>query len=678
MKSANPGSRRKKIILYYILAVVLPGFILGYMAYRGIRNDQALREAESRRRLEMDNQDFFTAVYSNLIQFMDEQTSDSMLSLSGKYDPSVLALFVKDDNGLKKLVTHQLLYLPAELLTAKTDQFNPPVNLAKGHRLEFSEQRFTEALKFYQDKILKTNNPAEKIMALVASARIYIKMNQPESAKTIYEEIRMEYSGNLLNGEIPVGLIASLEILKINRALGEKEEMRNNSLRYLQLLLHPSCEYDENQFDLFYQSFKEIMHETDPLADSLLRMLNTQKFRTDYLIRILTGTDLITTGGNNQYKRITNEISCMPVNAAELAAIYLLKDNSTGVQTGMVIDFSLYLKSVSEKLAGNLDPNSSLNLKIEDNNGKVIYSRIFKEGTSYILFPFPDNLPGLKLLLSENNPGFFATLFKEGSGIYLFIFILIALFMILGYVFTIYALNTELRLNKMKSEFISNVSHELKSPLTSIRIMTEMLHHNRVGTEERRSAYYSAMLEESEHLSHLIDNILDFSRMEDDRKKYDFIDLDLNELLIKFIKTTRENLPESVFNIRYSCPDQVPIIQADKDSILQVIYNLVDNAIKFSGTSRQIDINLFSKNNAFVLCVKDYGIGISIKDQERIFDRFYRGDEPQRLGIKGSGISLTIVKKIIEAHKGYLTLESKPGEGSTFYVHLPVNKNTKS
>ena len=79
-----------------------------------------------------------------------------------------------------------------------------------------------------------------------------------------------------------------------------------------------------------------------------------------------------------------------------------------------------------------------------------------------------------------------------------------------------------------------------------------------------------------------------------------------------------------------------------------------------------------------MLCVKDYGIGISIKDQERIFDRFYRGDEPQRLGIKGSGIGLTIVKKIIEAHKGYLTLESKPGEGSTFCVHLPVNKNTKS
>ncbi len=159
--------------------------------------------------------------------------------------------------------------------------------------------------------------------------------------------------------------------------------------------------------------------------------------------------------------------------------------------------------------------------------------------------------------------------------------------MVLGFVFIMYTLNVELRLNKLKSEFISNVSHELKSPLTSIRMMTEMLHHNRVQTEERKSAYYSAMLEESEHLSHLIDNILDFSRMDDDRKKYDFIDLDLDDLLVKFLESTRERLPEPGFDLRYNRPDKMPVIKADKNAILQVFYNLVDNAIKFSGTSKR-------------------------------------------------------------------------------------------
>ncbi len=672
MKTANPGSRRQKIILYYALAVVLPGILLGYMAYRGIRNDQALREKENRRKLEMYSQDFFTAIDSGFVKFMNEQTTDSMLYGARQYDPALLALIVKDSGGLQKLITHQLLYLPADLLTNQTEQFKQPASLKEGLRLEYIERRFSDALRFYQNIVLKTNNPAEKIQALVSSARLYNKMNQPVRAKALYDEIRNNYRGSFLNGQIPLGLLASLEILKINKSLGEKDEMMNNSRQYLELLLHPPGEYDKNQFDMFYQSFKDIIRETDRVTDSLVGELDTQRTRTDYLIRILSGPDLIAAGSNNHFNSDKNELSCIPINSAELAAVYLSRIKNNDVQTAMVIDFPIYLKSISEKLIKELDPGSSINVKVEDENGKLIFSKVLKEETSYLSFPFPEYLPQWKLLLSENKPGFIATLLKAGSGIYLFIFILIALLMVLGLVFIMYSLNVELRLNKLKSEFISNVSHELKSPLTSIRMMTEMLHHNRVQTEERKSAYYSAMLEESKHLSHLIDNILDFSRMDDDRKKYDFTELDLDELLMKFLESTRERLPEPGFDIRYDRPDQVPVIKADKNAILQVFYNLVDNAIKFSGTSRQIDIILSQEDDELLFCVKDYGIGISGKDQEKIFDRFYRGDEPQRLGIRGSGIGLTIVKKIVEAHGGEVGVESEPGKGSMFIVRIPL------
>jgi signal transduction histidine kinase len=606
---------------------------------------------------------------------MNEQTADSILSHTGHGDPSVFVLFIRDTSGLKKLITHQLLYLPAELLTVKTEQLNPPTSLKEGIRLEFIERRFSEALRFYQDKSLKTTNAAEKVQALAASARLYNKTNQPDKAKALYDEMRKDYSKNLLNGQIPLALMASLEILKINRAMGENDEIRNNSQKCLELLLHPSCEYDVNQFDMFYQSFKEIIHETDPVIDSLFQEIDTQRARTDYLIRIISGPDLTATNSNNHFKGDKNGLSSIPINSAELTAVYLSWNKNNGIQTNMLIDFPIYLKSISEKMIKKLDPGSSINIKIEDNNGKLVFTKVLKEEIDYLSFPFPENLPQWKLLLSENKPGFLTTLLKARSGIYLFIFILIALLMVLGFAFIMYTLNVELRLNKLKSEFISNVSHELKSPLTSIRMMTEMLHHNRVQTEERKSAYYSAMLEESEHLSHLIDNILDFSRIDDDRKKYDFTDLDLDELLLKFLESTREMLPEPGFDIRYSRPDRVPVVKADKNAILQVFYNLVDNAIKFSGTSKEIDISLFSRDDEIQFCVKDYGIGISGKDQEKIFERFYRGDEPQRLGIKGSGIGLTIVQNIIEAHKGHLTVESKPGEGSTFCVHLPINKN---
>ena len=674
MKSTKPGSRRRKIILYYALAVVLPGIVLGYLAYRGIRNDQALREKENLRRLELNSQAFFNEIDTSFVQFINKHTVDTMLSGAGKSDPSVLVFFVKDSSGSKKLITHQLLYLPSELLIIDPEKSIQSVNLKEGQRLEFAENRFSDALKFYQDKILKTTTSEEKIQALVASARLYNKMNQPERAKGIYHELRKNYCGSLLNGQIPVGLVASLEILKIIKGEGGNDETRNNSSQCLELLLHPPCEYNEDQFNMFYKSFKEIIPENDPVIDSLFQQLDDQRARTDYLIRILIEPELAFSNVNDHLIDSKNEICSKSVNSTDLTAVFISWNKNNDTQTGLVIDFPAYLKSLSEKLINKLNPDSSINIKIKDDDGKLIFSKVLKKETSYLSFPFPENLPKWELLLSENKPGFMATLFRTGSGIYLFVFILIALFMILGFAFIMYTLNVELRLNKLKSEFISNVSHELKSPLTSIRMMTEMLHHNRVQTEERKSAYYSAMLEESEHLSHLIDNILDFSRMDDDRKKYDFAKLDLNELILKFLESTKDRLAESDFEIRYNRTDRVPLIPADKDAILQVIYNLVDNAIKFSGKSRQIGITLISKDNELQLCVEDYGIGIPVKDQEKIFDRFYRGTEPQRLGIKGSGIGLTIVKKITEAHKGHLTLESRPGLGSTFCVHLPINK----
>jgi len=592
---------------------------------------------------------------------------------SWKTDPSTLVLFVGEATGSKKLIYHQLLYVPANLVAHKPDQIYPSTSLKEGQRLEFAEQRLSDALRFYQDRILKTTDPEEKKKVLVASARLYNKMKQYDKAKALYEDIRNDYPVSLLDDKIPLGLIAELEILKINQATDEKDEIKDNARQYLELLLHPACEYDANQFEMFYQSFKEIIKEPDDIIDSLFTELETQKARTDFLIRILGEQDLIATSGNYHYGSGKNTIYGIPVNSDELQAMYLSFERNDGIQLGMVIDFPVYMRSVSEKLKQKIDPNSSINIKIEDINGNLVLSRVITEETEYLSFPFPENLPKWKLLLSENNPGLIATLMKAGSGIYLFAFILIILLMLLGFAFILYTLSVELRLNKLKSEFISNVSHELKSPLTSIRMMTEMLHNNRVETEERKSAYYSAMLEESEHLSHLIDNILDFSRIDEDRRKYESISLDLDKLTREFLISIREMINETGFDIRYSCPDKVPAIQADRNAILQVLYNLVDNAIKFSGTSRQIDINLVSKDNELQLTVKDYGIGISSKDQEKIFERFFRGREPQHLGIRGSGIGLTIVKKIVEDHGGQLSVESKPGEGSTFTVGIPLS-----
>lgn len=672
MEAGNPGSRRKKIILYYVMGVVLPGIILGYMAFRGIRNDRAFRERESLRKLENVSQAFFAEIDSDLANFMDEQADDLINHDSDLRDPSILFLFKKDSMDQKKLIDHQLLYLPEELLSSESDRLSPSSDFRECQRLEFAERRFSKALSIYQEVINSTVDQEVKIEAMVASARLYNKMKQPEKALVLYETILKEYRGNLLHGKIPLALLANLEIMKINRVLGEEDKLHSTLQKSLEFLLHPGCEYDVNQFQMFLDAFKEIHQEPDNTIDSLFKELEVSSARNEYLIWFLEEPNLAATSRYYQFKGEKNTIFSMPVHSGELQAMYVTKEDQNGKQSGMMIDFQVYMKSVAEKILQKIDPDSSINVRIENTNGDLVLSRIIKEETAYISFPFPENFPKWFLLQNENRPGFISTLLNAGSGIYLFAFILIVLLMLLGFAFVLYSLNIELRLNKLKSEFISNVSHELKSPLTSIRMMTEMLHHNRVEDEARKSQYYAAMLEESEHLSHLIENILDFSRIDEGRKKYEFVEVDPDKLIREFLHSIRQMIMESDFEINYNCPDKVPAVRADRNALLQVLYNLVDNAVKFSGKSRKININLVFKDNEMKLSVKDYGIGISLKDQEKIYERFYRSRESQLSGIRGSGIGLTIVKKIIEDHGGHLTLNSRPGEGSEFSVLLPV------
>ena len=161
--------------------------------------------------------------------------------------------------------------------------------------------------------------------------------------------------------------------------------------------------------------------------------------------------------------------------------------------------------------------------------------------------------------------------------------------------------------------------------------------------------------------------------MEDDRKNYQFRDTDYLAELSTWIEVFQDRNKNHAVKITQQFPDNLPSINIDQDAMQQVIFNLLDNAVKYDGDSRRIDVWVEQKGKEIITCVKDYGMGISKKEQERIFDRFYRSEEILDKGIRGSGIGLTIVKRIVEAHHGSINLESEPGKGSTFCVHLPVN-----
>jgi two-component system phosphate regulon sensor histidine kinase PhoR len=204
--------------------------------------------------------------------------------------------------------------------------------------------------------------------------------------------------------------------------------------------------------------------------------------------------------------------------------------------------------------------------------------------------------------------------------------------------------------------------------------MAEMLVRGRVPSPEKQQKYYNTILQQSERLSHLIDNILDFSKMEEGQKTFRFEKADITPVVGEIVELFRKHTAEQGFDISLSIPEPLPEVVFDREALEQAIHNLLDNACKYSGDSSSIKVQLLAKGNKAVISVRDYGIGIRKEDHEKIFSRFYRAGEELSQTVKGSGIGLTIVKQIVDAHHGDITVESSPGKGSLFSIIIPVSQ----
>jgi signal transduction histidine kinase len=202
--------------------------------------------------------------------------------------------------------------------------------------------------------------------------------------------------------------------------------------------------------------------------------------------------------------------------------------------------------------------------------------------------------------------------------------------------------------------------------------MVEMLDSGRVSDDERKQKYYSAMLQESERLSHLIDNILDFSKMEAGLKNFSFKEDNLAVVVEEIVMSFQHHLIDKGFQINLNLPDSIPNSVFDREAIQQVFQNLIDNACKYSGGSKIIDVEMEQVDSEITINIKDYGIGIHKDEQDKIFSQFYRAGDELTQNVKGSGIGLTIVKQIVEAHHGTIKLKSEPGKGSNFQIVLPL------
>lgn len=230
----------------------------------------------------------------------------------------------------------------------------------------------------------------------------------------------------------------------------------------------------------------------------------------------------------------------------------------------------------------------------------------------------------------------------------------------------------ELKLSRLKSDFVANVSHELKTPLALIRLYAETLELGRVPAEGRKGEYYRVINKESRRLTQLINNILDFSRIEAGRKEYRLVPSDVAAVVSDVVENYRFAIEKQGFALELELAEELPPLALDPEALSQALINLLNNAAKYSLEQKSIRVSVAREVDRVLVSVCDRGIGIPRSEHRRIFEKFYRVETSLVHTTKGSGLGLALVQHIAEAHGGHVEVRSAPGEGSTFTLSLPV------
>jgi len=701
---------KHKILLLFAIAILCPSVLLSAFGIRAIRKERQFRESrlidqatKVAQQVADELNQFVTRIENEVKNTLDfaafhEGAMDakrSMLNSLEEAIPEVNRSFLLDQSGrlfLPGVSDDWLLTsVEAEASFVETRMFEPATtisdalfrkHLQRGEALEFQEKNYAGAIEAYRMAEQIATDMRYKAIAQNSIAGCYAKAGQLAAAAKSYGEILEKYADQRDTNGTAFGVLAQYQLGQLHHRLGKLPQSTETFLTLYEILIENDQILDRQQVGYFKKRVKfslTALFEKDALSAtqrdqfSILSERDVEKqggwqFYDEFIqsaLPILTTRFIRLTGANFYHLAWENtflSLTMLSNDAKAPASLFF----------GFQFDWSLLRATLEDKIKSL---NEATNLPIALLSNQELPIVVVASLDNQMGQPIK-TLPISELGWKVNVYGGDTAAFQRSETLRMWLLgsliIFSALVILMGFLLTWWAVAKELELAQLKSDFVSSVSHELKTPLASIRLFSEMLETELVPSEEKRHEYYAIITKECERLGRLINKILDFSRMEKGERKFEFQKEDVATILADTVESLQQSIAQDGYSIHTEFEQNLPIVFVDKDAITEATLNLLDNAVKYSPVEKDIHVNLFVRENNLFIEVIDQGVGISKKEQSKIFDRFYRvGDELTR-ETKGTGLGLALVKYIMESHGGEVLVDSQIGVGSKFSLVLPV------
>lgn len=639
--------------------VGLPGLMLVYFSIGGIRSDELALAADVRRRSEAASVEFKTDLEALFVQFQNAALSrltsgQSVYTGQREIEDALRVVFRFDSEG-----TLEPPFLPSTVYQLEDQAFLLFDTWQEALAAE-REGRWDRAAVLYAQAARQTRTRRDRARCLYNRARALDRAGQTREAEGIWQQQIEERSRDLYGFRI--GDLARLELAQTRLKrdpVGGQEDLRGLA----DALLADNWEIGRGGEAAVARRAIELLPSSDWTARARGRV-DERSSQLYWAERLQAELDSLGARG----RLLRAETGSFVYNKTDSALWAMTWTDSDQYAFGL--DFNRLLDRERLAAAAVGGPDGDIRATLVGPNEAAPNESLARASLS----PW---LPDWSVAVGARDPEGLAAQQTDQRRRGIGIILLSVAMIVLGSGLSTRLVRRELEAARDKSDFAAHVSHELRSPITQIRLKAEALQLGLATDEASRIRHYDVIVRESERLSRLVDNILDFAAIEKGKKKYTFRIGDVGLTVARCVEQAGVAMETKGMKIDFELPDDLPVIWHDADAVSQVVINLLSNAAKYGQQASWIGVRVRvdepPTGPEICVDVSDRGIGIATIEQKRIFDQYYRSTDPLARAKKGTGIGLTIVRYIMEAHGGRVGIESSPGAGSTFTLHFPLS-----